>query len=358
MIKASGRVSRRGAPEARCFWFVLLLVAAEAGCRRRARPAEMVPSGDASAPPLQAAANPVDAVGEAMPAVKPRAVPITIAAAGDIAGRSNRHAETAALLHVIHGTTPLSAILALGDLQYPRGDLHDFLAYYDPHWGNPILRTLTRPVPGNHEYDQGRTTATGYFDYFNGIGQATGSAGERHKGYYSFDIGAWHFIALNTSDGCRRIPCTPESAMHTWLLADLAANRRRCVLAYYHHPRFQIGRHGSNPAIAPLWNVLTDAGVDVVLSGHDHNFQQLARLNKAGRVDANGIRSFVVGTGGAYPYPTFAEAREARAVESRFAYRVGVLVMTLFEDAYEWRFVATGADPRGEVLAQGRDVCR
>jgi hypothetical protein len=347
----------------------MVLVAAEAGCRRGARPSAPVVPPDAAllvVPPLgvtpgrDAATSAGRADGGTRTVLGPAAPPprITIAAAGDIAGRSNRHAETAALLHLINNTTPLAAILALGDLVYPRGDLHDFLAYYDPSWGNPILRGITRPVPGNHEYDQGRSWASGYFDYFNGVGVATGSAGDRTKGYYSFDIGAWHFIALNTSDGCRKVPCAPGSPMHTWLLADLAATRKRCVLAYYHHPRFQIGRHGSIPSIAPLWNALSDAGVDFVLSGHDHNFQQLARLNKAGRLDPAGMRSFVVGTGGAWPYPMSEEPADPRTVESRFAFRVGVLVLTLFEDAYEWRFVATSPDLRGEVLAQGRDVCR
>ncbi|HEY0708101.1 MAG TPA: metallophosphoesterase, partial [Polyangia bacterium] len=266
MMKAGGR-PRAGRPAgAQAWWLVLLVMVAEAGCRRRARPAELIRAADAGARPMDRSADAgVDPgldggveAGRAAKLVPPAAV--TIAAAGDIAGRSNRHAETAALLHALHAVTPLSAILALGDLQYPRGDLHDFLAYYDPHWGHPVLRSLTRPVPGNHEYDQGRTWASGYFDYFNGIGVQSGRAGERDKGYYSFDIGAWHFIALNTSDSCRKVPCTPGSPMHTWLLADLAATRRRCVLAYFHHPRFQIGRHGANTAVAPLWNALSDAG--------------------------------------------------------------------------------------------------
>jgi hypothetical protein len=285
--------------------------------------------------------------------------PILIAAAGDIAGRSNRHAETANLLLEINRKTPLDAILALGDLQYPSGDLHDFLAYYDVSWGLPALRALTRPVPGNHEYDQGRTLAGGYFDYFNGPGQPTGMAGDRDKGYYSFDLGAWHLVAVNSSDSCHRISCAVGSPMYRWLVADLAATRQKCVLAYWHHPRFQVGAsHGDNSAIAPIWNALVDAGAEVVLAGHDHNFQQLVRMGKDGRPSPTGIRSFVVGTGGAGAYPSFDESEHPHAAETRFSRKVGVLLLTLTAEAFSWRFVASGGPDGSQVLAQGSDVCR
>jgi acid phosphatase type 7 len=281
-----------------------------------------------------------------------------IAAAGDVAGRINRHRATAALLMGLVDREPLAALLALGDLQYPKGDYEDFLAHYHTSWGQPRLRAITRPVPGNHEYDQGRSDGSGYFDYFNGPGRTSGPAGERHKGYYSFDLGAWHLIALNSSDGCRRVPCAPGSAMYSWLKQDLASNPRKCVLAYWHHPRFHVGNHADNRAVAPLWDALYDAGADVVLNGHDHNFQQLARLDKRGRLDpGRGIRSFVVGTGGAPAYKRFDDTDHPGAGERVFASRAGVLLLTLEPDAYSWRFVAADTS-EGHVLAEGRDVCR
>jgi hypothetical protein len=282
---------------------------------------------------------------------------VIIAAAGDIAGRVNRHRSTSKLLMNLARREPLAALLVLGDLQYPTGAYQDFVTYYQPTWGQPLLRDITHPVPGNHEYDQGRSDASGYFDYFNGPDQPTGQAGDRGKGYYSFDLGEWHLVALNSSDGCRRVPCAVGSAMHTWLVRDLQNTRKKCVLAYWHHPRFQIGYHPDSSVVAPLWNALYDARADVVLNGHDHNFQALARLDKRGHLDPQGIRSFVVGTGGAPAYVRFNQSLHPGAGETILANRAGVLLMTLEPGAYRWRFVAAET-PDGRVLAQGRDVCR
>jgi acid phosphatase type 7 len=289
----------------------------------------------------------------------PAGAPIVVASAGDIAGRVNRQGKTAALLLGVASRERLAAILPLGDLVYPRGEYHDFLAYYHPTWGHPLLRPLTRPVPGNHEYLR-HTDARGYFDYWNGPGQDVGLAGRRGQGYYSFDLGDWHLIALNSSDGCQRVPCVPGSAMYDWLARDLAASTRRCVLAYWHHPRFQLGTaHKDSPRLAPLWDLLYDAHADVVLTGHDHNYQQLAPLDKDGRPDpARGIRSFVVGTGGAFPYPGLDPQQHPGAAETMFSHQVGVLLLTLESGAYGWRFLAADGSRVGRVMAQGRDVCR
>jgi hypothetical protein len=283
-----------------------------------------------------------------------------VAAAGDIAGRSNRHLETAALLLELHEKQRLAAILTLGDLVYPRGEYHDFLAYYHPSWGHPALRPLTRPVPGNHEYDQGRSDARGYFDYWNGPDAEFGQAGQRGLGYYSFELGDWHLIAVNSSDSCRKIPCMAGSAMHTWLVNDLRETTKKCVLAYWHHPRFQVGSaHKSNAAMAPIWDALYEARADVVLTGHEHNFQQLAPLDRQGRPDRDrGIRSFVVGTGGAYPYRNFDHRQLPGAGEVTMAQQAGVLVLTLEPGAYSWRFIAVVRGSAGRVLFQGREDCR
>ena len=261
---------------------------------------------------------------------------VVIAAAGDIAGKINHHRATAGLLLTLVEREPLAALLVLGDLQYPAGAYQDFIAHYHPTWGQPPLRAITRPVPGNHEYDQGRSDATGYFDYFNGPDHPTGPAGERGKGYYSFDLGDWHLVALNSSDGCRRVPCAVGSAMHSWLVQDLASTRKKCVLAYWHHPRFQIGHHPDSSVVAPLWNALYDAHADVVLNGHDHNFQQLAPLDTKGRLDPErGIRTFVVGTGGAPAYVRFNESLHPGRGETILANRAGVLLLTLEPGGYQ-----------------------
>ena len=294
------------------------------------------------------------------PVVVPPGQPVVVASAGDIAGRSNRQAVTSRLLLQLAEREKLAAILPLGDLVYPRGEYHDFLAYYHPTWGHPTLRALSRPVPGNHEYDQGRSDGQGYFDYWNGPGQIFGQAGERGSGYYSFDLGEWHLVAINSSDKCRRVPCTPGSPMYEWLRRDLAQNKRPCVLAYWHHPRFQMGvTHKDTPHLAPIWDALYDARADVVLTGHDHNYQQLAPLDKEGRVDPDrGIRSFVVGTGGAYAYPKFDPNLHQGAAEKMLSHQLGVLLLTLEPRSYRWRFVVADGSPGGHVAAEGRDDCR
>ncbi len=294
----------------------------------------------------------------AIPTVAPGA-PFMIAAAGDIAGQGHAQRLTASLLLTLLARADLKAVLALGDTQYPAGSYRDYLSYYAPTWGVPAIKSITHPVPGNHEYDQGDSDADGYFDYFNGVGQAQGMAGDRNKGWYSFDIGDWHFIALNTSDGCHKVRCDPGSPMHTWLLRDLAATHSKCVLAYFHHPRFLRGDvHADERRVAPLWNALFDAHADVVLSGHEHNFQQLAPLDKNGATDnQHGIRSFVVGTGGANLYTDPGRAHRG-AIEKIQLDAFGVLALQLKPTAYNWRFVTATRDGQGTVTATGEDGCR
>jgi hypothetical protein len=278
-----------------------------------------------------------------------------IVAAGDIACDRCKHGKTAALISNLLSTRGLAAILTLGDEAYPKASLSDFQAYYAPTWGVPALLAITRPVPGNHEYEQ--PSGAGYFDYFNGAQASAGIAGPRDQGYYSFDIGSWHLVALNSNDACRDVSCSAGSPQQQWLAADLAAHPSRCALAFWHHPRFQSGtEHGETEEVGPLWDTFHDAGGDVVLTAHEHNYQQLAPLDKAGAVDPlGGIRSFVVGTGGVGLYKTFGGPREA-AIESRVADKHGVLELTLEENGYQWRFVTTDGDvPAG---ASGSASCR
>jgi acid phosphatase type 7 len=265
----------------------------------------------------------------------PRDAPPILLAAGDIAScQSDGDEATARLLGYLPGT-----VLTLGDNVYRHGTRATFAACYDSSWGRH--RARTRPAPGNHEYHV--QDAAGYFAYF---GAAAGPPG---RGYYSFDVGGWHVISLNSNVGLR-----PHSPQMQWLRADLAAHPSRCTLAYWHHPRFSSGKHGSSRRLASLWRTLYNAGVDVVLQGHDHSYERFAPLDADGQPDENrGIRSFVVGTGGA-------RLRAFSAVvpgsEVRYNGGHGVLKLSLRPDSYEWEFLAAdGMDSvdRGEGRCHG-----
>ena len=155
------------------------------------------------------------------------------------------------------------------------------------------MKSISRPILGNHE-----SSGTGYFDYFNGR-ESDGLAGPRGKGYYSFDVGSWHLVALNSN--CDRVSCSAGSEQEQWLRADLAAHPTACTLAYWHHPRYSSGHEGNNTFTQPFWEALDDAEAEIVLSGHSHDYERFAPLDRNGNIDlATGIRQFVVGTGGAF----------------------------------------------------------
>jgi hypothetical protein len=217
------------------------------------------------------------------------------------------------------------AVLALGDLQYEDASHAQFLASYDRSWGR--VKGITRPVPGNHEY---RTPgAAGYFEYF---GEA---AGDPAEGFYSYDLGSWHVVALNSN--CAAIGgCQEGSPQERWLRADLAATPARCTLAYWHHPRYSSGFHGSDRAYRPFWQTLYDANADVVLVAHDHDYERFAPQDANGRRDLRrGIPQFVVGTGGRSlrTFPRIEPNSEARDAAS-----FGVLELTLGSEVFAWRF--------------------
>jgi hypothetical protein len=249
----------------------------------------------------------------------------TIAAAGDIAcdsstpGATTCHqAATADLL----AAGDFTAVLGLGDHQYPSGALADFNAYYDPTWGRVKARTY--PAPGNHEYQT--SGAAGYFAYF---GDRAGPTG---RGYYSFNVGSWHLISLNSE-----IATAAGSAQETWLKADLAASSQRCTLAYWHKPLFSSGPHGNNTSVKPLWDVLYAADAEVVLVGHDHDYERFAPQTPSGSADATrGIREFVVGTGGKEHY-SISSTKPNSQVQNTDTF--GVLRLTLHPDGYDWKFL-------------------
>jgi Bacterial Ig domain/Calcineurin-like phosphoesterase len=240
----------------------------------------------------------------------------TIAAAGDIAGSGTGDEATALILDRL---AP-DGVLTLGDNAYSSGTPWEFTTYYEPTWGRH--KAKTHPAPGNHDYLT--AGASGYFGYF-GV-----AAGDPSKGYYSFDLGQWHLIALNSE-----IEHGDGSAQLEWLKSDLAAHPATCTLAYWHKPRFSDG--ADNATLAPFWSVLYGARADVVLSGHEHNYQRLSPLNPEGAVDTGrGIRTFIVGTGGRGLYALVDDpVRQAGNATTH-----GVLEMTLHPQSYDWRFVA------------------
>jgi hypothetical protein len=282
----------------------------------------------------------------------------TVAAAGDIAcdpasSNYNAGSGTASSCHQKYTSDllvgrDLAGVLPLGDTQYEQGTLAAFKTSFDPTWGRE--KNIMHPAVGNHEYQT--PGAAGYFDYFNGVGAASGPAGARNKGYYSFDIGAWHLIALNSN--CSEVGgCGSGSPQETWLKDDLAHHANKCTLAYWHHPRFSSGAHGTNAAMQTVWNDLQDAGADVVLTGHDHDYERFAPQTATGVADAvNGIREFVVGTGGKSHY-SFA-ATPAPNSEMRSSDTYGVLMLTLHATGYDWQFVPEA----GKAFTdRGSDAC-
>jgi len=237
--------------------------------------------------------------------------------AGDIANcSSNNDESTAKLLDNITGT-----VFTVGDNVYPDGTLTQFNDCYGPTWGRHKNRT--KPSPGNHDYNT--SGASGYFNYFGA------AAGDPTKGYYSYNLGAWHIIALNSE-----ISQSVGSVQEKWLRVDLAANPKTCTLAYWHKPRFSSGQHGNIPASQPLWQALYDYGADVVLNGHDHTYQRFAPQNPKGQADPKGIREFVVGTGGASLY-SFTSNQPNTEVRNNTTF--GVLKLTLHSTSYNWQFI-------------------
>lgn len=247
------------------------------------------------------------------------AVPVVLAA-GDIGScdPASETAATAKLLDSMAGT-----ILALGDIAYPDGGPVAYRRCFDPTWGRH--RERIRPVPGNHDYEF--PGADQYFAYFGA------AAGERGLGYYSFEIGDWLLIGLNS-----QIDLGGGSQQAEWLRRTLAATPTRCAVAYLHHARFSSGSHGNHDWLVPMWEILDAAGVDLVLSGHDHHYERFAPQDAEGRRDAGGVRQFVVGTGGAY---VLLAGRRAANSEVLDGATFGVLRLELRPGRYTWRFVST-----------------
>lgn len=233
--------------------------------------------------------------------------------AGDISECDNNNDElTAQILDATPGT-----VFTTGDTAYESGTIDEFNNCYDPTWGRHKDRT--KPVPGNHEYKT--NNASGYYEYFNNIPE-----------YYAYDLGAWRIYALNSE-----IDVSESSSQVAWLKEDLAAHPAQCVLAYWHQPRWSSGsHHGSDNDYQTIWQIFYEAGAELVLNGHEHNYERFAEMNAEGAVSSPGLREIVVGTGGRDLYD-FSSPLPASEVRNGTAY--GVLKVTLHADGYDWEFI-------------------
>jgi hypothetical protein len=258
------------------------------------------------------------------PGLPPPAQPLSstvtgvLIGAGDIAGcpTSYKDEATAKLISGISGT-----VFALGDNAYPDGTSTDYKCY-DASWGP--FKSRTRPVPGNHEYHV--SGASAYFNYF---GSRAGTAG---KGWYSYNLGGWHIVAITSE--------TSLSTQADWLKKDLAANPAKCTLAYWHKPVFTSGsKHGPATEMRPIFQILYNAGAEIVLSGHNHNYERFASQDGYGKATSSGVRQFVVGTGGAESYGFGSAKPNSQVRHTGF----GVLKLTLYSDHYDYKFISAGS---------------
>jgi calcineurin-like phosphoesterase family protein len=269
--------------------------------------------------------------------------PVVLVGAGDIAACKHLSGAqaTAKLLDQIPGT-----VFALGDLAYDKGSASEFQNCYGITWGR--FKSRTRPALGNHEYGQS-STAAAYFDYW---GEAAGPVG---KGYYSYELGAWHIVVLNTNCGAAGLGgCGEGSPQETWLKADLAEHPDACILAYGHHALFSSGifrRHAVHPELKPLWRDLYAAHADLALAGHEHSYERFAPQDPEGHADAQGILEIVAGTGGR-SHELLGIPLANSQVRDWTSY--GVLKLTLAPGQYTWEFIPVEG---GAFRDSGSGVC-
>jgi calcineurin-like phosphoesterase family protein len=278
-----------------------------------------------------------------------------VVAAGDIScdpsdSRFNHGQGTRKYCHM-HATSNLAvsmkpvAVLILGDSQYEKGAATAFQQSWIKNWGRDELRNITYPSVGNHEYYT--LGASGYFDFFGA------RAGDRDKGYYSFDIGSWHLIALNTgsNDQCKPLSCDENSSQEKWLREDLKNSDAACTLAFWHRPLFTSGHHRNAVEVRPFWRDLYNAGADVILNGHAHQYERFAPQTADGVTDQQrGLTQFVVGTGG--KNLTRFWRKQANSVV-RISNSYGILRLELRTKSYAWQFVSE----EGNVLDSGEMQC-
>ncbi len=299
------------------------------------RPPIAVASGGASQSVSPTNPTSLSGASPGSPSGLPSGDPVLVGA-GDIADCALTDDEaTTALVDSMAGT-----VFTAGDNAYPDGSAAQFRDCYGPTWGRFLART--RPAPGNHDWVT--KDLAGYLGYFGSAASPDG------KSWYSYDLGTWHIVVLDSD--CSSVGgCGVDSPQGAWLAADLKASTARCTLAIWHHPRFSSGEHGNDTEVAPFWTELAGAGADVVVNGHDHDYERFAPQDPTGVLDrANGLREFVVGTGGAAlrTFPTTATNSEVRATGAH-----GVITFVLHQGSYEWRFISTS----GALSDAGSAVC-
>ena len=316
-----------------------------------------------------------------------RTATVTLVGAGDIARCDARDDErTARLINnelrnlTPDGTLPSlsrARVITLGDNAYINGTRTQFANCYDNYrlsdhrvydssrtawWGRFKGRTM--PTLGNHEYlnsSESSLKSKPYFDYFgahNGFklpaAPVPSSGLTKGKGYYSYDLGRWHIVALNSN--CDYVSCGSTSAQARWLRNDLANHPARCTLAYMHHPLYASGTGGLEPRVRPLWSILYNRGADVMLNGHDHRYERLARVDPAGNPDPDyGIRPFIAGTGG-WPGSGTSDESDPNS-QLKVLGKAGILRMGLSDASYSWRFVAVDGTANGNVMDSGTQSC-
>ncbi|MDQ5812260.1 MAG: metallophosphoesterase, partial [Actinomycetota bacterium] len=256
---------------------------------------------------------------------------------------------------------------------YDNYTLNQTFSTYDPSrpawWGQYKNRTM--PILGNHEYLNSADLtlkSKPYFSYFRGVSPFKGPAAPVPndpdnnpgltfgKGYYSYDLGSWHIVALNSNDHCAYVSCSSTSAQAEWLRRDLAANPSACTLAYIHHPLYATGTGGRAPEVKPLVQILYNHGADVMLNAHNHRYELLAPIDPDGNIDpVNGIRMITVGTGGDPGEGTTATPPESSEV--RIFGKAGIIRMDLSGGSYSWKFVAVGGTANGTVMDSGSESC-
>jgi hypothetical protein len=308
---------------------VLLAVFVASACQQQS-PAGPTPGGRPGDPVPPPVPSPAPGPGGGDPAPSPP--PVTHAdeifvGAGDIGHCNVKGAsETARLLDAIGGT-----VFTLGDNAYDDGTADEFDRCYDPSWGRHVDHTW--PSPGNHDYHM--PGAQGYFSYFG-----LRAGGE----YYHFKLGAWDIYSLNS-----QVPAQASSAQYQWLETELETDESACSLAYWHYPIASSSRHGPTVEMKPVWDLLAAHHADVVLAAHDHVYERFAPMNASLRSSPDGIRQFVVGTGGAplYPFTDIAPNSDVRLAEW------GVLKLVLSTAAYSWEFITVD----GQTRDSGRGEC-
>jgi hypothetical protein len=295
-----------------------------------------LPTATPTLPPTSTPTIPPTSTPTTVPVPTGSASDPVLIGAGDIAlcGRPGS-AQTAHILAQNPGT-----VIAVGDNAYPDGAPADYTNCYDPTWG--AFKSKTFAVPGNHDYTT--PNASGYFNYFGS------KVGNPTEGWYSFNVGAWHILAVNSN--CSAVGgCNTGSPQETWVKSDLAASSAKCTLAFWHHPLYSSGRNGDFTQMSPIWQDLYNAGAEIVISGHDHDYERFAPQDASGNKDtARGITQFVVGTGGSDFTPLVfpLQPNSVTQLENVF----GVLKLILHPTSYTWQFIpVSGSFKDGGTVA-------